>query len=90
MPQYQLQDLDLRVLDRLEGNSLFYVQSERYNAINEALRVLNIFTGFTQGVVSVPGGTQAGRYIYDRRRVYSSRWPWLSTTGSCGDRRFAR
>lgn len=66
MPQYQLQDLDARVLDRLEGNSLFYVQSERYNAINEALRVLNMFTGFTQGVVSVPGGTQAGRYIYDQ------------------------
>lgn len=66
MPQYQLQDLDARVLDRLEGNSLFYVQTERTNAINEGLRVLNMYTGFTQGVVSVPGGTQAGRYIYDQ------------------------
>lgn len=66
MPQYTLGDLDQRVLDRLEGNSLFYVQTERTGAINEALRVLNMFTGFTQGVVTVPGGTQIGRYIYDQ------------------------
>lgn len=66
MPNYTLADLDGRVLDRLEGNSLFYVQTERTNAINEALRVLNVFTGFNQGTVNVPGGTQIGRYIYDQ------------------------
>ncbi len=66
MPTYTLSDLDSRVLDRLEGNSLFYVQSERTNAINEQLRVLNVFTGFTQGTVNVPGGTQIGRYTYDQ------------------------
>lgn len=66
MPNYTLADLDSRVLDRLEGNSLFYVQTERTNAINEALRVLNVFTGFNQATVSVPGGTQIGRYLYDQ------------------------
>jgi hypothetical protein len=66
MPTQTVASLDQRVLDRLEGNSVFYVQSERYNALNEALRALNLFVGFTQATVNVPGGTQIGRHIYDQ------------------------
>ncbi len=66
MPTQTVASLDQRVLDRLEGNSVFYVQSERYNALNEALRALNLFVGFTQATINVPGGSQIGRHIYDQ------------------------
>lgn len=62
---YTLADLDARVLDRLDNNSIFYPTSERYSAINEAIKVLNIYTGFLQTTVSISGGTQSGKLFYN-------------------------
>ncbi len=56
--------IDGRVLSRLEQNSRFYPASERYDAINEALQFVNLFTGYYQ--LRVPQGalTVANRVIY--------------------------
>lgn len=65
MPTLTLQDLDNRVLSRLDENTLLYSQSARYSAINEAIRVLNLATGFLQATVPVPGWSQVNRHWYD-------------------------
>lgn len=65
MPQYTLLDLENSVYSTLDNNTLFYPQAEVDRAINEALRVLNCFTGFLQTSVVVPGGTDADRVYYD-------------------------
>jgi hypothetical protein len=52
MPQVQLGDFEQRVWGRLDGNQAFYPQAEIDRLINEGVRVLNLFTGFSQQRVS--------------------------------------
>lgn len=53
-------------MSKLDRNSLFYPQSEVSNAINEAIRLLNLFCGWINTTEGVPSDsvTVAGRIIY--------------------------
>ena len=62
--QYTLADLEQNVYSQLDDNSLFYTQAEVDRAINEAIRVLNLYTGYLQESAS-GGTTTAGRVFYD-------------------------
>lgn len=64
MPQYTLADLENSIYSTLDNNTLFYPQAEVDRAINEALRVVNCFTGFLQTSAVVSGGTDALRAYY--------------------------
>jgi hypothetical protein len=64
VPQYTLADLEDSVYSTLDDNTLFYPQAEVDRAINEALRVVNCFTGFLQTSAVVSGGTDALRVYY--------------------------
>lgn len=48
MPSITLSALRSRVYDRLEENTAFYTSAEVNRAINEAILVLNLMTGFLQ------------------------------------------
>lgn len=61
---YTLDQIDGLVLDRLEGNNIFWQTAERYNIINESLRAINIQTGFYQGTPT-PLISVAGQLIYE-------------------------
>ena len=65
MPGSTVGQLDTRVLNRIDNNSILYPQSERYLYYNEAQRVLNAITGFLQTTVAVPSGTVPNRVWYD-------------------------
>ena len=61
---YRASDLDAIVLSSLEGNDTLYTRTERFNAINEAIRIINVHTGFLQTSVQMPRYSVAGRSIY--------------------------
>jgi hypothetical protein len=63
MPSITLQTLETRTWDRLENNQLFYPKVSVDRAINEALKITNLFAGWSQGSVDA-GVTVAGRVIY--------------------------
>lgn len=65
MPIATVGQLDTRVLNRVDNNSLLYPQDERYLYYNEAQRFLNVITGFLQTTVPVPSGTVPRRVWYD-------------------------
>lgn len=67
MPRLTLLDLKNQVYSRLEENDLMYSGDEVRNALNDALRTLNMMCGWYQGTFSIPGGgtTVAGRVVYD-------------------------
>lgn len=62
--QYTLADLESNIYSQLDDNSLFYTQAEVDRAINEAIRVLNLYTGYLQDSVS-GGTTTINRVFYD-------------------------
>lgn len=64
MPSFSLSDIQALVYDRVEGNSQLYTASEVTAVINEALRVCNLFTGFVQTSVQLPGFTVANQLLY--------------------------
>jgi len=64
MPDTSLADLLDSVYARLENNTAFYERATCVCAINEGIRVLNNFTGFTVGYVSVPSYTVANQAVY--------------------------
>jgi len=49
----------------MDNNNLLYPQSEVLIYVNEAMRVLNLFTGFLQTTVDIPGDSVANRVWYD-------------------------
>lgn len=53
MPTVTLSTLRSRVYSHLEDNTAFYTQAEVDDAINDAIRVLNLFTGFIQATATV-------------------------------------
>lgn len=63
MPTVNLGNLRTRVYSRLEDNSLFHSYPEVDGAINDAVRVLNLFTGFIQKTDTVT--TVANTGVYD-------------------------
>lgn len=65
MPQFTLGEIDDRVLDRLDRNTALYSTLQRYRAINDAIRVLNLITGFTNTTVDIPNFTVKGQLIYN-------------------------
>lgn len=64
MPAITLSELEARVYRRIEENFLFYPKYQVDNAINEALQVLNLFTGYYQSTLTI-GVTVATRFWYD-------------------------
>ena len=62
MPSITRANLVSRVYSRLEGNSAFYPLEEVSDAINEAIRLINLITGFLQATGTVT--TVAGQSIY--------------------------
>lgn len=65
MPNVAVSDLVQRVYDMVDDNSLLYPQSEVLTYVNEALRVLNLFTGFLQTTVNITGNSVINRVWYD-------------------------
>ena len=65
MPLLTLQSLVDRTYARVDANALLYPLPEVVSAINEALIVLNLQTGFIQTTVQVPGWSQVNRVWYD-------------------------
>lgn len=71
MPTFSLATLRQMALDRVDNNTQFYTYALGANAyfdidavINEAIRIANLFTGFIQASVNLPGFTQATTLIY--------------------------
>lgn len=64
MAQVDLNDLDARVLTKLDSNDQLYPQVDRYRLINEASRNLNLFTGFSQA--QVPAGLTVANWQWYR------------------------
>src|ERR1019366_8962486 len=65
MPSVTLSQLQSRVYDRLDGNTLLYTSANVTSALNECIRIVNANTGFLQITAQVPGLSQAGRVFYD-------------------------
>lgn len=65
MPTIQLQDLQDRLYAKLDNNSALYPSSQLTAALNEALRVLNLFTGFLQTNINVSGNSVANQTFYN-------------------------
>lgn len=65
MPSQTLAQLQSRVWDRLDSNTLLYTSQNVTDAVNECIRVVNAATGFMQGTIQVPNLSQAGRIWYD-------------------------
>lgn len=65
MPLRTLQDLDEMVLGTIENNSVFYTLRERTSAINEAIRIINLHTGFLRVSAEIPSWSVANRSTYD-------------------------
>lgn len=63
--QLTANDLDRRVLARVDGNELLYPQVERYRYVNEAIRSINLLTGFQQASLLLPYYSQSNRVWYD-------------------------
>lgn len=64
MPTVTLAQLETRVWDGLDANTLFYPEDNIRRVINEGLRRLNLLTGFTQVDIAVSGFSVAGRLVY--------------------------
>lgn len=64
MPTFNLTDLQTKVYNRLENNTDFYTITEVTRAINDAVKVANLFSGFIQATLPVPGGTVANQVDY--------------------------
>jgi hypothetical protein len=62
---YTLFQLQQFALDTVEGNSLFYTYPELTYAINEAIRTINLVTGFLRGTATIPGNSVAGQLLYN-------------------------
>lgn len=65
MATVTLNDLDQRVLSKIDYNTALYQTPERYAAINEAAQCLNVLTAFSQISVQLPIPTQSNRIWYD-------------------------
>lgn len=60
---YTLQQLSDSIYARLESNTLLWTQAEVTSVVNEALRAINVITGFYQGTPT-PLISVAGQLVY--------------------------
>lgn len=58
-------ELRSRVLNRLDGDDVFYSESSRDMMIDHSLRIVNLFSGRMQTSAVVPGGSVSEQYEYD-------------------------
>ena len=65
MPLVNLATLKARVYSRVDSNRLLFTAPEVQAAINEAIQVVNLSTGFIQGTFQIPGWSQVNRIWYD-------------------------
>jgi hypothetical protein len=65
MPSFSLSILQQMVLDRLDNNSSLYTAPELTYVINEAVRVVSLFTGFFRSTLHLPGFTVANKIVYN-------------------------
>lgn len=65
MPTYTLSQLEALAYGRVDNNTALYGQAEVDAVINEAIRTLNLFTGFYQGSAQVPGFSVPGQRVYN-------------------------
>jgi len=66
MPLVTLSSLTSGVYDRLEQNTAFYPSSEVVGNINDAIRTINLYTGFLRTTALL--GSEPGQPIYDAPR----------------------
>lgn len=65
MPRVTLAQMQERVWNRVEVNTLLYPSAEVTRAINSAVKTLNNWTGFFQQTVPLPTLSVVGRVIYE-------------------------
>ena len=65
MPLLTLNTLDQMLLGCVENNDVLYLLRERTAAINEAIKIINLHTGFLHTSADMPGWSVAGRTFYD-------------------------
>lgn len=64
MPIVTLAELQTRIYDRLDNNTLLYTAPEVTNAINECIRVVNLAVGFLQITDNVGTGVTIANQVY--------------------------
>jgi hypothetical protein len=64
VPLFTLGTLDEMLLSTVENNSVLYTRQERVDCLNEAVRILNLHTGFLHTSARMPRWSVAGRSIY--------------------------
>jgi len=64
MPTVTLSTLQGYVLDRLEGNSTAFTNTQITGALNEFIRIANAHIGFNQATLTVSGGSVANQVVY--------------------------
>jgi len=65
MASQTLAQLQSRVYARLDDNTLLYTSQNVTDSLNEAIRVVNLASGFLQGTIQVPTLSQPNRIWYD-------------------------
>ena len=65
MPVFKLSDLESKCLGGLDNNTAEYPLAEVDYVINEAIRIVSLFTGFYKGTVQVPGYSVANKLVYN-------------------------
>lgn len=77
MPTFTLTQLEQRVLDRVEQNSVFWPLHVIDSSINKALRLVNNASGFYQGTVPVPESAPGKGSTVQNQVIYSTPPPML-------------
>jgi hypothetical protein len=65
MPVFKLRDLESKCLGGLDNNTAEYPLAEVDYVINEAIRLVALFTGFYKATVQIPGYSVANRLVYN-------------------------
>jgi hypothetical protein len=65
VPTVTREQLRENVLNRLDRNDVLYRHEEIHTAIDDAIRALNLFTGFIQQTTTHAAFTTAGTHVYD-------------------------
>jgi len=64
MPTITLAQLRSLAYDRVDNNTVLFPTAEVDSIINEAIRTLNLFTGFLQATADIPGFSVIGQRLY--------------------------
>lgn len=64
MPIFTLADLRSKAYGRVDNNTALYTLAEIDNVINEALKIVGLFTGFYRVTLPIPGFSVANQSVY--------------------------